>query len=135
MAVLKHVETEQRDAFEAKKLRLPLAVARLLHSAEPLSRGGQSRALLAPTRQGVGQFRQAIGPQPRRPVRTFKPLAHASNSFLERSPRCQGGTAQELWFQHKANPLLGCESHGGIEPLHCQFLRLSAIEVKHRVVL
>ena len=132
---LKPAETEERDAFEAMKLRLPLAVARLLRSTQPVFRRGKSRRHARPAVSGRRPTwpSRSIATASRRCL-PGKPLAQTGDSLLERSLRRQGGTAQELWFQHEAKPLLGGESFGGLEPLQRQF-RFAAIEVKHRPVL
>lgn len=133
LTVYKLVETGQRDAFEAMKFCLPLAVARPLHDSQPVSRRRKSCAVLPMARQGVSQPSYAVASHPCG-GRACKPLAQKSDSLLERSLRNQGGTAQKLWLHRKTNSLLGGERFDRIDLLQCKF-RLAPIEVKHRGVL
>ena len=55
LAFFEPVETEERDAFEAMKFRLPLALTRLLLHLQPSLTAARAAVVLALPRQRFGQ--------------------------------------------------------------------------------
>ena len=135
LALFEPVETDERDAFEAMKLRIPQSLARFfLHSPTPPSprqepppcspcrasasakqgKAIEARARVAPSRSSVALRASRRRPRRMRPARS--------------EPRRAAAAVRSM----NAEPLLGSQRLGRFEPLQRQF-RLAAIEVKHRV--
>src|SRR6516164_9371331 len=64
--VFESVETAERDASEAVKIRLPLAAARFFPRLQSLPGRGESRLVLALPRQGLRQAGKAVRAIPQR---------------------------------------------------------------------
>jgi hypothetical protein len=133
LALVKPVETEERDPFEAMEFRRPTTVAGFILHLEPVSRRGKRGPVLAPPRRRLGQAGKPVRTKVQRAAPAGKPRAQAGDRFLVRSLLAQRGTAQQLRFKYESEPLLGDERFGCLKPLQCQ-LRLTAFEAQHRIV-
>ncbi len=115
MALFAPAEADERDTFEAMKIRLQLSVSGFFQDLQPVPRGHESLAVLMLPRKCFGKAGKSEGAKLYPAEPTGEPLAQAGDGFLERSLRAQCGTSYKARFHDQPKSLLGSERLGRVE--------------------